>query len=1056
MTPNDSLLVDDAERQMRPYHRWLVAMVVLTLASTCLLVSAGHGAKEGTQPWAYNSILRVVVEMFNFQYAYPTTRGTEVKWLTQGIGAAAALMMAGLVWYVRTGRRRDEEELARLSQPEASSEPSPSEPAGAIPISPVTAAQILMLGFGIWAILSFLWAHWPAAALGEGLRNLFVIIWAVALGRTLNRWSSQRAGIGMAVVLTVTAVLGIWYHYERNPTLRLEFPIGNPLFFAACMLPGLMLAVAGVAYGIEQMVREASADPSSVGRNVPAGRRWMPMLILGGSVVSLAIIGWSFWLTDSRSPAAALLVGLAGGVAALLVRWVSPARRRLAVLGVVAVALAAGLFVVLPWLETQQAVAAGGRGATLRMRSYAWRYAGDMFFVSPLAGNGQGSYLCLSHAMAIEPRDDWGRSDLEKDPLAFQGGLVGHAHNEWLEILADLGAVGFVLIAAALVLTFWGGWRAFSRAEKPAEKWFLLALMAALLAIIVEELADVALRMPALPIVFYTVIGLLWAFSLQMDSNRGASHGLSRVVLRTGWLRPVVLVVAVIGTMMISSAVWRDWRGALAEGRAEEHFRKQKWDAAWDAAVLAAENRLVLENQILAGLRMVSVAHAGASDRFEQFRGMLARQTDPVHRPHIRAIAKEDITHFDRYAERCESLGRHLWNAVPGIHSVATWMAEVLLMKHEVEKIKPSLGLEPHPAPYMAAARHWREQEFRRDRFNTDAALQLLGISADRPIGYQVELLRIPLRGGPRPTGSLGAIESALRQVQAHNPEPLEQHLDLLLEQAEDALSEPNSELWPDPYAPETLRLKALLERLAGRYDQAVHYAARAVRLYESEQLRFYHPTVLSHGLGDLARWQFLAEPDEPQKAAKICQQAIQAWPVTIRDEGQLALLRRELSVYWLAAGQEERVAELIRSQAGDLGDEDLSRGLGQGLAEVCSMFLDRPPDSRPAAFEHWLTRSLSLAPDYPTGRWIAARVALDQDRTDMAIEHLKVLVTSVDDPQQLAVFLQSLLELYPDNPNLGAFVDSISLEPDEDNSPDSMPLDAGQDPGKPESIWNP
>lgn len=1055
MMPKDSLFVDDAERQMRPYHRWLVAMVVLTLGSTCLLVSAGHGAKEGTQPWAYNSMLRAVVEMLNFQYAYPTTRGTEVKWLTQGLGAAAALMTAGLVWYVRTGRRREEEELARLSQPEASSETSPSEPAGAIPISPVTAAQILMLGFGIWAILSFLWAHWPAAALGEGLRNLFVIIWAVALGRTLNRWSSQRAGIGMAVVLTVTAVLGIWYHYERNPTLRLEFPIGNPLFFAACMLPGLMLAVAGVAYGIEQMVREASADSSAAGRNASTGRWWVPVLILGGSAVSSAIIGWAFWLTDSRSPAAALLVALAAGVAALLVRWVSPARRRLVVLGVVAVALVTVLLVVLPWFEQQKTVAAGGRGATLRMRSYAWRYAGDMFFVSPLAGNGQGSYLCLSHGMAIEPRDDWGRSDLEKDPLAFKGGLVGHAHNEWLEILADLGVIGFVLMAAALVLTFWAGWRAFSRTEKPAEKWFLLALMAALLAIIVEELADVALRMPALPIIFYTVVGLLWAFSMNPDNQEDAPGGLDRAVLRMGWLRPVGLVAAIVGTMMISSAVRRDWRGALAEGRAEDHLQKQRWDAAWDAAVLAGENRLVLENQILASLRMVGVAHAAASDRFEQLRAMLARQADPAQRPHVRAIAEEDITHFDRYFERCELIGTQLWNAVPGVHSVANWVAEMFLMKNEVEKIKPSLGLEPHPAAYMAAARHWREQEFRRDRFNTDAALQLLGISADRPIGYQVELLRLPLRGGPRPVGSLGAIESALRQVQARNPEPLNQHLDLLLQRAEPALSEPNPDLWPDPYAPETLRLKALLERVSGRYDQAVHHAARAVRLYESEQLRFYHPTVLSHGLGDLARWQFLAEPDQPQQAAEICRRAIDAWPETIRDEGQLALLRRELSAYWLAAGQEERVAELIRAQAGDVEDEDLSRGLGQGLAEVCSMFLERPPEGRPAAFERWLARSLSLAPNYPTGRWIAARAAIDQDRTDEAIEHLKVLVASVDDPQQLTLFLQSLLELYPDNTELGAFLESISLEPEEDES-DSMPLDAGQDPGKPESIWSP
>lgn len=96
------------------------------------------------------------------------------------------------------------------------------------------------------------------------------------------------------------------------------------------------------------------------------------------------------------------------------------------------------------------------------------------------------------------------------------------------------------------------------RTHEPAEKWYLLALMVSLLAIIVEECADVALRMPVLPVVFYTNIGLLWAFSRDPADYYADSHS-----TRTAWLAPLGLAAAILGAMTMTSAVWRDWQGAV-------------------------------------------------------------------------------------------------------------------------------------------------------------------------------------------------------------------------------------------------------------------------------------------------------------------------------------------------------------------------------------------------------------------------------------------------------------------------------------------------------------
>ncbi|HPZ98366.1 MAG TPA: O-antigen ligase family protein, partial [Phycisphaerae bacterium] len=893
----------DLERKLRPYQQWLVVLVVLTLGASCLLISARHGTKDGAVPWAPNSILRIVVEILNFNYACPTLRGDDVKWLAQGLGAAAALATAGFMLYVRSGRRREEEDWTGGSDV-AQSQTSPRRRLSES-ITLVGAAQIAMLAFGVWAILSFQWAHWPPGALGEALRNMFVIVWAVALGRSMNRWSALRAGVGMALILAVTAVVGLWYYYERNPVLRLEFPIGNPIFFAACMLPAVIMAVAGMGWAIENVIRTGRAGggtgpnplpaASVRDRNAAAGQS-RPLFIGIGSVVVLIVVGWAFVLTDSRGPLLALLVGLAAAGAALLIRWVPHDRRRLMVLGMIVLALAAVVFVARPWLQAQQTMEAGGRGATWRFRFYTWDYAKRLVLDHPLAGGGQGSYFCLSQQMACMPTEPGELPDVEKDPLVFASGMVGHAHNEWLEILADLGLIGFALMATALGLTFWAGWRTFMRADRPADKWYVLGLMAALLAIILEECADVALRMPVLPAIFYTVIGLLWAYSREPEPSTAPVYS------RASWLGTVGMVAALLGAVFIASTVSRDWQRALAAGRVDDLLEKRQWDAALAQALEARRDRLMMENHALAGLKATQVAHAAAAHQHEQFRGMLARQTDPSNRARIRNIAEEDIARFDQYFAICMSVGTELWNTVPGVHSVADWMAQVLLMKHEIESLKPSIGMETRDEPLLPAARHWIQMSYLRNRFDTPVALQLLAMSGAAPMDQRLELLRVPLRMGPRPAGSLTAIERAVRQILDREPTSFDHYLETLLREAEAVeRASTGPDAWSDPYAPESLRLKGLAEKIAGRYAQAAEYAGRAVKLYDHPAIRLYYPATLSHALGEQARWLFLAAPDAPQPAAELCRRALASWPAALPGDDAFQLLRRELSLYLLA-----------------------------------------------------------------------------------------------------------------------------------------------------------
>ncbi len=1034
LDPTDALMLRIADeqqcRQSRTIDRWMVAIVVLTLGGVCLLISAAAGTKQGMQPWSPNSALRVVVQLMNLNDAYPAPRGVAVKWLAQGVGAAAAILAAVFAWYMRA--KSDDER--RLREGDRSPVVPPASWCLA-QIRPATAAQIALFAFGGWALLSSRWAHFPAGAVAEGSRNAFLILWALSLGRTLRPWGVARAAAGLTLVLVLTAVVGLWYHVERNPVMRLEFPIGNPIFFAACMLPALSLSLAALAGGIERMVQgqRASGAPASPTASEGTVSSRLVLLTVAAAGV-LAVVGWAFWLTHSRAPAVALLVALGVGMVAAMVRSASPARRRLIVLGALAVGLLGFMAVGRPYLEAQQSLGAGGRGASLRLRYHTWQYAQDLFFSRPLAGHGQGGFFLLAQQMPYAARDDWGRSDAEKDPTAFAAGLLGHAHSEWLEILADLGAVGFALMATALGLTFWAGTRTYLRTTCAVQKWCLLGMLVGLLAIIVEELADVALRMPVLPVVFYTLIGLIWAMSSNAEP---APRVRSRVPEK---LRVVVVLTAILVAMNVISLVRRDWRGALADGQAVIHLEKQQWDDALVSASAALPNRLVLEDFISAATNQVDAAFGGAAHRLEQFRNtsLRAQQAPPAKRSNFMPILEEDAARFDYYLQLLVNSGPQMWEIMPYVHTVAGAVGQSLLMKAELEGRKAQIGLQPEQQPFGSFARRWLGLEYQRNRFDAPAALRLLALAANQPIDDRIELLRIPLRMGPAPLGIQAAFEAAVRQLVAGEPASFAHRMEALLPLAVATTSQPDVNRWPDPYAPETLRLQAMALRAKGDFGQSAALTARAAQMHESEELRARYPTALSCALLDHARAQFLAEPDQPAKAADACRRALELWPDSVDRSMEIQPLQRELSLYLLAGGDEGGAADLLRAQAGPIPEEVMARNVGYGLAEICGRLVERAPSERPAAFQRWLARSVELAPDFPTARWLAAQVALEGGLGAQAVEHLKAVEANLQNPQQFGMMLEAMAKRFPESSELKSYVQARAASAPADDDVDT------------------
>jgi len=1048
----DNLLSDvdqgaeGSNTNLRVLEKVIIVIIVVTLGAGCLLISSAQGYEAGHQPWKPGSVLKIIAEIMALNYEYPTPRGVEIKWLTQGLGAAAVLLAITVGWYVRA-RRKEEEQFLDSGQSDHDQGSSGKGIFSTIDLA--TGSQVALFFFACWAMSSALWASWPDATHWEGIRQLTLVIWAIVLGRSLGRKGACGAVLAMVIVLAITAVLGIWYFIERNPYQRLKFPIGNPIFLASCLLPGIILSFTGfwgAVHGVIGRFGNLETDDEQ-SRQFPSKRPNSWLIIIGAAVAFIAMV-WAFQLTDSRGPKIGLIVGSGLGlimtILMLLTQYVNLSRQwRGAIYAIlfafVLMALIAGLF----WFKSQLEVKEYGRGATVRLRLHTWKYAKDLFLQKPLIGHGQGSYMTLAQSMSL--------GDAENDPAAFPASVLGHAHNEWLQILAELGAIGFALMMVALTMTFGAGIRALGRLRYPMERWCLIGLLSALVAIVVEEASDVALRMPGLPIVFYTVIGLIWGMSRHPKPTEDRQAYFPKRTVRLAGL-----IGGIAASGCIVGVAWCDWEGARSDHEIIARAEKRQWIAALQNTDAAINRRLVLEYRLSAGLRKTNVAYQAASYELNRIRATFQRfEAKEINQDVLTQIVQADALRCRDYARLCISSGDELLKRILGYPYAAGLVASAFLVEHDLELIEQGLGLkeqnESRLAKIQKQAQKWMEVEFLRDRLNAENGLKLFDLSFDQPLAYRLDLLRIPLRKGPIVDGVEAAL-ATLIQEQGFGP-----IMEQLLSRAEVTLAAPRDVSWwespetYDPYAPETFRIGALVARITGRFEQAAKLAAKAAEL--SEDIRDRFPTAVSHARLDEAGYLLLAQPGNAGLAVDACREAIDQWPHFGDRQERLKPVRKDLSLYLLAAGDEPEARKVVQQLSDGISPEKLKHNIGYGYAELCQRFIVFSADHRPKSFAKWLERSLELAPSFGNSRLMAIQVAFEKGNDQEAKNHLVVLEKILADPQQMWAILQNLSSIFKDNEVLKNYMgDFVSRHTVQTQPAEEMPTTLPTLPGVGES----
>jgi putative inorganic carbon (HCO3(-)) transporter len=315
------------------------------------------------------------------------------------------------------------------------------------------------------------------------------------LACTLTRRFLNRHWLAIWPVLGIAALeagLGLWQYFGGTEERTRWGTYANHNHYAGFLEMALPFAV---MYPVAVLRRAHSRWHSSVAPALAASGVWaLAVLFFVGIILSFSRMG--FIATLSSLLVMSILV-----LGTMQLRWVKGSRRRRWVgVGMVAALVLAG-FVFLPPEKLVQRFAkfVSADGLTSEGRTDLWVEAIPLIRAYPLFGCGLGGYETAFSRFKIS------------------GVLVtdDFAHNDYLQLLAELGLLGFVIGAALAFSVVRMASRSAVNTSDPEARYFAVACAGALSTIALHSLADFNLYIPANAMLLAWIAGMAVAIELR-------------------------------------------------------------------------------------------------------------------------------------------------------------------------------------------------------------------------------------------------------------------------------------------------------------------------------------------------------------------------------------------------------------------------------------------------------------------------------------------------------------------------------------------------------------
>lgn len=341
------------------------------------------------------------------------------------------------------------------------------------------------------------------ASLTLALALAFVLVVLVARDRA----RLDRLAFGLVLIGVFQAVLALflWSIQARYTVLfyELQHDVAKGTFGNRNHLAGFLMLVLSVGVGL--MVARLGSEREHRSRHWRGQLAGVLAFVLSAKMrlrLMLVVLVMALVLTRSRMGNTAFFAALL--VTGLLTLLLSRHRRDPALAWLVASLVVIDVLVVGTWVGLEQVVTRlqgtewliehGGSQESVEQRQMAARYALELVRDFPLTGTGAGSFY--GAFIPYQPPGD-----------AF----FDHAHNDYVEMAANLGLVGFGLTASLVLLSAYQSLRVLWTRRSSMARGLSFGALMAMVGMAIHASVDFNLHIPANALLMVVVLALGWA-----------------------------------------------------------------------------------------------------------------------------------------------------------------------------------------------------------------------------------------------------------------------------------------------------------------------------------------------------------------------------------------------------------------------------------------------------------------------------------------------------------------------------------------------------------------
>ncbi len=363
-----------------------------------------------------------------------------------------------------------------------------------------------------WAVIAFIVSGWvslfQAANIYEGFQSMLQWSSGALLFFIVVNYCSSPAKIKKIFITLVFVGLcsALYCAYQTQiinfKIYRLAYisTFGNPIFFAQYLSVAIPLALVLIFIS---------------GGKRDSRKKYVRFLFPGFCGFSTAVMLILLVLSRSRGALIGLFVGLFCCAAILLVFIFREKKKVIfgVFIGLIVLVLI-GASALIP-----QAKGYLGKNIHVRnlMRVHVWKSTVEMIFDHPVLGSGAGNFKIIYPLY---------RSSEEK-AITPPGVKYSKAHNDFLQIWAEMGSLGFICFGFILFFIFRDSFlilRCFFNNQQQRKAWGLLFLgtEASLIGLLVQGLFNPVLQTPASGMCFWVLVGLLTVVKINIVGKQRA------------------------------------------------------------------------------------------------------------------------------------------------------------------------------------------------------------------------------------------------------------------------------------------------------------------------------------------------------------------------------------------------------------------------------------------------------------------------------------------------------------------------------------------------------